>query len=79
MNFKNANSPAAFKRDRINEMIKRSKDNNELGRKMENNANKFLREATNAFERLDTERTNMDGKYTSLLSKIVPFGEIPIF
>ena len=51
-------------------MIKSSKDNNELGRKMENNANKFLREATNAFERLDTERTNMDGKYMSSLIKI---------
>ena len=63
MNFKNTNSPAAFKRDRINEMIKDSKDNNELGRKMENTAKTFLRQATGAFDQLNTEHTNMEGMH----------------
>ena len=61
LNFKNANSPAAFKRSRINDMIKSSKDNNELGWKMENNAKKFLKEATSAFDKIDTERENIKG------------------
>ena len=42
-------------------MIKSSKDNNELGRKMENNAKKFLKEATSAFDKIDTERENIKG------------------
>ena len=63
MNFKNANSPAAFKRNRINDMIKESKDNNELGRKMENSAKTFLKEATKAFENLNNEHTTMEGNY----------------
>ena len=42
-------------------MIKSSKDNNELGWKMENNAKKFLKEATSAFDKIDTERENIKG------------------
>merc|ERR1712080_595018 len=66
LNFKNANSPAAFKLGRINDMIKDSKDNNELGRKLENAAKTFLREATDAFAQLNTEHTNMEGAITLL-------------
>ena len=61
LNFKNAYAPALFKRDRINEMIKDSKDNNELGRKMENNAKDFYKKATDAFDRLNTEYNTMEG------------------
>ena len=68
MNFKNANSPAAFKRNRINDMIKDSKDNNELGRKMENSAKTFLKEATAAFDNLNTEHTTMEGKSGDIAS-----------
>ena len=45
-------------------MIKSSKDNNELGWKMENNAKKFLKEATSAFDKIDTERENIKGMYS---------------
>ena len=44
-------------------MIKDSKDNNELGRKMENTAKRFLRQATGAFDQLNTEHTNMEGNH----------------
>ena len=42
-------------------MIKRSKDNNDLGRKLENKAKEFLDEATNAFDLLNSERDSMQG------------------
>ena len=42
-------------------MIKESKDNNELGRKMENSAKTFLKEANTAFKNLNTEHDTMEG------------------
>ena len=42
-------------------MIKESKDNNELGRKMENSAKTFLKEANIAFKNLNTEHDTMEG------------------
>lgn len=42
-------------------MIKESKDNNELGRKMENSAKTFLKEANKAFQNLNTEHDTMEG------------------
>ena len=47
-------------------MIKESKDNNELGRKMENSAKTFLKEATKAFENLNDEHTTMEGNYDDM-------------
>ena len=49
-------------------MIKDSKDNNELGRKMENSAKTFLKEATAAFDNLNTEHTTMEGKSGDIAS-----------
>ena len=51
-------------------MIKSSKDNNELGRKMENNAKKFLKEATSAFDKIDTERENIKGIHSLYIFNI---------
>ena len=59
-------------------MIKSSKDNNELGWKMENNAKKFLKEATSAFDKIDTERENIKGIH-SLYFFNIDFNQIEIW
>ena len=52
-------------------MIKESKDNNELGRKMENSAKTFLKEANKAFDNLNTEHDTMEGKTYTHISFLV--------